>query len=292
MLPSEAKISLAPALIEDEYGPAPLLSQYNWWEIVGGIVLSGGVYPLAAFAVTAVIQAAAAIGGIAVDVSPAMALAGIVSIVTTFAVIGLTLSAAGMVWFSMISFLTAPFVYGFVRTLQLRGDAARFGAVWGGLVAFLAVLPFLMGITATLRRMNDFGWEYLVVLAGGPCLSIVVGQLGGAWGGRRAKRTKTLQHAVQIPSIDLKAPRDQPRLDADSSATPPFQYSIRHLLWVTVWLSLLLTAIRLCGIPMELVAPLFVGWLAYQSLTLYSGERLLKGWRQRRAAVASQTAST
>ena len=59
-------------------------------------------------------------------------------------------------------------------------------------------------------------------------------------------------------------------------------------MWLIVWISLLLSVIRLSGIPFEYVLPLVAGWIVYQWLTLRVGWRLAQwlgpkwtAWRHR-----------
>ena len=71
---------------------------------------------------------------------------------------------------------------------------------------------------------------------------------------------------------------------------PRLQFRIHHLLWISVWCSLLLTAIRLGGIPFGYVLPLVAGWVVYQSATMWLGGKLvhtLADWRTRRQLACS-----
>ena len=43
-----------------------------------------------------------------------------------------------------------------------------------------------------------------------------------------------------------------------------------------MWLSLLLSLIRLCGIPYEFILPLLLGWLLFQMMTLSLGRWLFR----------------
>jgi hypothetical protein len=59
------------------------------------------------------------------------------------------------------------------------------------------------------------------------------------------------------------------------------------LLWISFWVSVLLTVIRLCGIPFEFVLPLLAGWAIYQAGTLWLGGKIvprLAAWRRERAS--------
>jgi hypothetical protein len=61
----------------------------------------------------------------------------------------------------------------------------------------------------------------------------------------------------------------------DGIDVPRFRFRIIHLLWLSVWLSLLLAAIRLSGIPYELILPLLLVWTIYQAAILRVGGWLL-----------------
>jgi hypothetical protein len=140
-------------------------------------------------------------------------------------------------------------------------------------------------------------WGALVMFSVGPGVATVVGQIGGALGGRRAiwqlqakmAARQSLMEFGWKPAIVL----DECHLEnvASEAAFPRVRFRIIHLLWIGVWLSLLLTLIRLSRVPYELILPLVVGWLIYQAATLAIGGwlvcRLGPWWRARR-----QTRST
>ena len=56
-------------------------------------------------------------------------------------------------------------------------------------------------------------------------------------------------------------------------------------MWIAVWFSILLSIIRVCGIPFEFALPLLMGWIVYQAGTLFTGliigRRLLPWLRER-----------
>src|SRR5262249_47209224 len=114
----------------------------------------------------------------------------------------------------------------------------------------------------------------------------VLGQAGGAWGAWRVGR---YEWAVARALVAEKKRADGgtangPNQDAMAQHAGRFQFRIRHLLWLGIWISLLLTAIRLLGGWFEVVLPLLVGWLIYQAATMWIGERLILvwGWFRRR----------
>ena len=120
----------------------------------------------------------------------------------------------------------------------------------------------------------------------GPALATVVGQIGGALGGKRG--VERIANCRMAPKIDLlrlrfavKPPTaEQPAVVATTAERIPdplrFQFRIIHLLWLGVWMSLLLTLIRLSGIPYALIIPLLLGWGAFQAFTLIVGKHLIR----------------
>jgi hypothetical protein len=138
----------------------------------------------------------------------------------------------------------------------------------GGLVGFAAILPFVLR-TPLASGANATDIALIALL--GPCLTTVIGQLGGAWGGR--------QSAGRQPSVS------EPTSASEVPSEPMLQFRIRHLLWLTVWISLLLTSIRLSGIPFGLLLPVLLAWLVFQAGTLMCGwffvRRIRPKWHAR-----------
>jgi hypothetical protein len=69
-----------------------------------------------------------------------------------------------------------------------------------------------------------------------------------------------------------------------------WQFGLRHMMWLIVWFSVLLSVIRLSGIAFSYAIPLLVGWTLYQWVTLQIGRRLalrLGPWWVARRAVRS-----
>jgi hypothetical protein len=143
------------------------------------------------------------------------------------------------------------------------------GAFWGGLVGFAAVLPFMF--------IGGIGNEIVTAIALGPALTTVIGQLGGAWGGRRALgRIHWYERALARASVEERlagVSRDdtEPLVDEPPQRPARFQFRIRHLMWTAVWLSIFLSLIRLLGIPFEYAMPALGGWFIYQAATLCLG---------------------
>jgi hypothetical protein len=145
-------------------------------------------------------------------------------------------------------------VYFFSASLRLCGDIRLFGGAWGGLAGFVAVLPMAL----TLRPSEVPLLAALLSLIVGPGLTTILGQIGGAWGARRSMPVLTnsaYERAVLLASVER--PSDAPSVrrisldEGNEGQTARLQFGIRHLLWITVWLSLLLTVIRLFGFPMR-----------------------------------------
>ena len=66
----------------------------------------------------------------------------------------------------------------------------------------------------------------------------------------------------------------------DGTPRPRLQFRIHHLLWISVWLSVLLALIRLCGLPFEFTLPILVGWIVYQAATLWLGGKIVRRFRK------------
>jgi hypothetical protein len=54
-----------------------------------------------------------------------------------------------------------------------------------------------------------------------------------------------------------------------------------------VWASIVLTLVRLSGIPFNLMLPVLLGWVAFQALTLVAGKQLAAWYHQRRTEIAT-----
>jgi hypothetical protein len=181
----------------------------------------------------------------------------------------------------------------FLRSLRVRGSHVGLGAASGGLVGFVALLPMTLTLPWSVG-MSDIAW-IAIILALGPALTTILGQIGGAWGGRRAVHFARVSdaNAIAVESLELSEAMGWRTIDraSDSNAAEPrLQFSIRHLLWIFVWLSLILSVIKLCRLPFEFVLPVLVGWFFYQLATLRIGFYLSRrlgpwwhNWRSRRS---------
>ena len=120
-------------------------------------------------------------------------------------------------------------------------------------------------------------------MALGPGLATVLGQMGGAWGGRRSyMSTEQFYGLTTAATSDIIAhrngekPPQHPDTSLANASDHRIRFGLRHMMWLIAWISLLLCLIRLSGIPFEYVLPLIAGWIVYQWITLRVGERLIK----------------
>jgi hypothetical protein len=256
----------------DPHKPSRKLTSYNWVPIYGGIILAGAVYPIVfthlfftVFILSAIVS------------GNAQRIPDVPGLVGSFLIVAFAGTTVGAIWASVLCVFTIPVVYLFVRSLNLHGSAYWFGAAWGGLVGFLGVLPFVLQVPFDQIGRGGF-YEAILAVVLGPGLATVIGQIGGAWGARRAARRPTIYHPFPSSGDELEAPDNPDRVTGAS-----FQFRVRHLLWITVWISLLLSAIRLSGIPYGLMLQVLILWLGYQMITLYVGSwilRKLARWQQ------------
>lgn len=191
------------------------------------------------------------------------------------------MTAIGGGWAVVVAAVTLPIVYLFVWSLRIRGSAVWLGAFCGGLVAFLATLPMIVFLTGEVFSDADVLWPLVMMLLFGPGLATVVGQIGGAWGGNLAAmhQARMCGHTASVATFgssmpaNLSAPESELAV-SEGDPPPRLQFRIHHIMWIALWLSVLLTVIRLCGVPFELMLPLILGWSLYQAATLWIGSRL------------------
>jgi hypothetical protein len=201
-------------------------------------------------------------------VSAIVALCGVV-VASAFA------GLIGLAWAAFVAWITLPCVCAFTRTLHLNVGMTWIGAISGGLVGFLAVLPLVMNVSISSR------WEAAMIMAIGPGLTTILGQIGGAWGGSNCysswvewAQTPAAGQPAQFTAASGRGVKQR--------SQARFQFSIRQLLWLALWLSLLLSLIRLSGAATDVALPLLFGWMAYQAVTLAAGTlfvRTLRRWR-------------
>jgi hypothetical protein len=255
-------------------------SPARYWSSIGlGIVLAGGAYPPVVAFIYFVTGVAVVfwrqVSGVS-DLPSVTDLIGAGSFLAVYVAVG---GIVGIVWASVVCLLTLPLVHLFVLSLRLRVDPTWLAAFSGGLVGFVAVLPVMLPILLRFSSTNGLREELAAcaMVALGPGLSTILGQLGGVWGAQRHKRreTKRRRRETLIATGSWLAPSDESTIQSDQPKNgvrrSKLQFSIRHLLLIAVWLSLLLSVIRLSGIPFEFVLPLLVGWSVYQAVMLWAG---------------------
>ncbi|HEY3394507.1 MAG TPA: hypothetical protein VGK58_17475 [Lacipirellulaceae bacterium] len=280
--PGAARIDLARAVHQD-------LTSYSGPAIVFGIMLSGGAYPIVLAAIYLIAALTFIIWSLTTGYPVGAGAAEVVAILVYVIVGGAFCAVIGVIWAAIASALTMPVVYLFLKSLKIRGSLVGLGAACGGLVGFVAVLPVVVSLPLSIGF--DEAETIALILALGPGLTTILGQIGGAWGGRRAAYFGGLDNAKAMAAdspellsvMGWRAPEETPGSPADE---PRLQFGIRHMLWIFVWLSLILSAIKLCRLPFEFVLPLLADWFVYQLVTLRIGfllaRRLGPWWTNRR----------
>ena len=230
--------------------------------ILGGIALAGGLYPiflalmllltLVGVAITAILS------GSIDELREPHFFAAVLLVLEVL----LICACMGTLWAGLVALCTLPVAFLFVRTLGVRVNVIRFGAVCGGMVGFLVVMPPLIMDSPMIDWPVLLYWFLL-----GSAVATPLGQLGGAWGGSRT----TSRYWPEAVGEDQPAEHRW------------FQFGLKQMLWVSTWLGLLLAAIHLAGLPIEIILPVLLVWLVYQAATPWLGWlvicRLRPRWR-------------
>lgn len=243
----------------------------NTWHgllwVAFGICLAGAAYP---------VLIALGVAGFWATTNTYEIVFGAGEVLRATGVLGMLMPLAfGTLMYGLIGFIVSgitvafvlPVYFLIVRSLDVPVHLAWLGGGCGGLVGFLAVLPLWLEAGVNFDAL----WNNVLRVALGPRLSTIVGQVGGAWGGRRAKRFDRALIDADTTPAPVIASRPEELLEGQ---LPKFQFGIRHLLWISLWLSILLTAMRLAGIPLEIALRGFGVWVIYQAAILYAGSRL------------------
>jgi hypothetical protein len=254
--------ALPPGAVLENEDPPPY-ARYEWMPVAIGIMAAGGSYPIA-FASVALLVTVVQLLWSTVTLNPVGT--SVLSAIPLAILYGGMLGFIGSCWAGIVSLVVMPVFYLFVRSLKWRADFVSIAATCGGLVGFVAVLPFMLIPLVEARSELPIG-GLLVAFAFGPAITTILGQLGGAWGARRA--------------IRLKHESDAPTTASEPAGHPYIQFSLRHLIWVTAWTSVLLTLIHLSRLPAEFILPLLGVWLVYQAATLAAGRFYLARIRPR-----------
>ncbi|HVT29078.1 MAG TPA: hypothetical protein VHE81_13775 [Lacipirellulaceae bacterium] len=265
------------------------LLRFGWVPIMTGVIFAGGAYPIVI-----------GVGGVAVSLCEGVwsLLHGVPAdwdsapaIIATAPFIACAVAVVGMFLTGVIAVFTFPLAHLFLWSLALPANPIRVGAWYGGLVGFIGVLPVSLAASGDVN--SSTGWWAWFVLAMGPGLTMPLGQLGGTLGGRRAWQEAVERDArYRRLAAEWQTGLDPPAIGctgaAEGAATQHLQFRIVHLMWAAVWLSILLTIIRLSGIAYRLVVPVLLGGLAYQAALLWIGQHLIpRLWRRWRAGAAN-----
>lgn len=269
----------------------------DWMHVAAGISAAGGAYPVTVFWILVAFGAIAdAVDYFMFGGSPAAfnlfdALAALLAGAFFSVVIGVL----GAFCTGVITLLVMPPFYLFVRSMRLRASLICLGAILGGLVGFLgiSVAAAFAGLFSDTPISSASGlWEAFLFLVLGPCLTTVLGQAGGAWGGWRAGRSTEAATPADVPpptGEGKPGPPPQPEeaaADAAVGKKPLFQFRVHHMLWLAAWIGVSLAAMRAAGVRFEVLLPAFGIWLVYQTATLYLGgqalRRLAPWWIARR----------
>ena len=253
------------------------LASFGWWSIAHVIILAGGAYP------AVLIVSYFVLGNVMMLLSGNIQQSMNAGDIFIAGLLGIPLSLFGAILgvlsFGFFTIITLPVMHLIVWTLKIKPNWIRLGAFCGGLVAFLAVFPVTMQIPK-MAAVGSAGGAFLAMCMG-PGLATIVGQIGGARGGdnaawrlsaKMASRRSLLLRGWSRAAAVQSGHDNEADLDEDR---PAFQFRTIHLLWVGVWLSLLLTVIRLSGIPYGLIIPAVLAWLVYQATTLVIGRWLV-----------------
>jgi hypothetical protein len=240
--------------------------------IILGVALAGGFCPIVMWAVFVMLGIVQAIWDGALPEMPLLSLA---------------FSALVCAIGGVIAFIYATFVfvfvywavYWFVRSLQMRGDVIWLAAFSGGLAGFVAVLPVFLLVLGTGPQVAGLHWGLMLAMIAMAGPTTVMGQIGGAW---RVWRDWSYERSVAAAAV-------VDNVEAEESGATELavgrrvdqkwiQFRIWHLLVLSFWVSLLLTAIRLCGIDVVAGIVLLVGWTVFQAVTLLVGGLMVRWW--------------
>ncbi|MCC7474474.1 MAG: hypothetical protein IT425_03695 [Pirellulales bacterium] len=263
-----------PAMAEPiRFAQPDQLNGSSWLGVALGIIAAGGVYSILFTMAYAAFYSA--VFFFAWGRGESLYLEEVIEIVGAVVVVGGIGIVAGLLWTMVVTAITLPLTHLVTRSLSLRSNLASRGAFIGGLVGFIATLPFWV---IEIGGLSDF-WRITLTAPLGPGIATIIGQFGGAWGARRTIRKYRRQRLPTcLREIEIQAERNHNH-ELARSTNVKWQFGIRHLLWIVVWLSLLLSVIRIVGIPFRFTVPILFGWTAYQAATLWLVRRLTCRWR-------------
>jgi hypothetical protein len=259
---------------------------HDWLRIGFGIALAGGAYPVVLAAFGVVLGYFAIVLGVLAGNPIAPMVGTAITGVLLLGIYAIGGALIGMAWTGLVAAMTLPIVCLITWSLQLKESMVMLGALSGGLVGFLAVLPFTSNVPWLFAA--DTIWQTVGVLAMGPALTTILGQIGGAWGGSQSRGLWIDWKTTLADAGGWNETADSPANGQSATCDRPIrlQFGIRHLLWMAVWLSLLLSLIRLSGFTYDVALPALSIWLVYQAITLimgfYLARRIGPWWLARR----------
>lgn len=213
----------------------------------------------------------------------------LVQIAITFSLTAIVAIFGGAIYAGIAALITLPICFLFIRSMRLSASVVWIGACCGGIVAFVSMTPLLFG--TPLIESGKLGVTETLIVALGPGLSTIVGQVGGSWGAYRAVRRSTIK-VLRAAMNGEDGAIDDTAIEMPVGGGISLQFRIAHLLWISVWFSLLLTLIRFSGARFEVVLPVFFGWLFFQALTLIAGATLARWWQRHRKSRRAARRST
>jgi hypothetical protein len=239
-----------------------------------GVALAGGFCPIVMWAVFVILGIVQAIWYGAL---PAMSLLSLVFSAIVCTIVGVIVFIYATFVFVAVYWV----VYWFVRSLQMRGNVIWLAAFSGGLAGFVAELPVFLPVLGTGPQVAGPHWGLMLAMILMAIPTTVMGQIGGAWGvwrGWSYERAVTAAAVVDsVEAVESRATESAVSRHVDEKW---IQFRIWHLLVLSFWLSLLLTAIRLCGIDVVAGIVLLVGWAVFQAVTLLVGGLVVRRWRR------------
>lgn len=248
------------------------------WSAVGAnVILALIVYPTVLGMIGTILQVGAwAWQALTGDIPKWSNVHEVALIVVEMVVLGSLLS---VVWFGIATLVVLSILHVVIWSLGIRPPYVILGAFAGGLVGFAGLIVVAVGVVQSLG--SGVQPNPLFALFIGPGLATIMGQIGGAVGGRRAEsdlrhrlaKLQTLTEAGWRPVTILETNESDRKHDA---ASPKFQFRIGQLLWASAWISGLLAVIRLTGTSFGVMLPVLLGWLVFQATTLWIGGRLVR----------------
>lgn len=282
---SETSTVLATCKQPDSSDYYAILWRQGWFTISGGIIFAAFAFPIVVggitYAIGLLVVLLSALSG-QTPLDSELIFGFLMSLVITPFSLG-TAGLAGAILAAFVTVVITTVTHAVLESLGLKPRPVWLGAFTGGLVGFfsLVVLEFLLGWHLSLGV--DTIVPSLVCRA---CVTTVFGQVGGAWGGIRINwYSRALAAAHAMVDGEPRTLADESGIISKAEAPRRLQFNIRQLLWISFWLSVLLMLVRISGIPYRIALSLLIGWLCFQTLTLWLGgnlAHLLGPWWTRR----------